>query len=90
MGIQTPSEVKFALIQAATARDDNLLNITELCKIAGVSRSGYYRWIDAAPVRALRDEQDEADFGLIVEAYNVRGYYRYVTTGFYPLQEYKK
>ena len=74
MGLQAPSEVKFAMIQAATAHDDNLLNITELCKIAGVSRSGYYRWLEAAPVRASRDDQDKVDFELIVEAYHVRGY----------------
>ena len=74
MGIKAPPEVKFAMIQAATAHDNNLLNISELCRLAGVSRSGYYRWLDAAPVRALREEQDKADFKLIVEAYNVRGY----------------
>jgi len=74
MGIQAPPEVKFAMIQAATAHDDNLLNISELCKIAGVSRSGYYRWLNAAPARDLREERDKADFELIVEAYNVRGY----------------
>ena len=74
MRIKVPPEVKFAMIKSATARDDNLLNIAELCKIAGVSRSGYYRWFNAAPVRALREKQDRADFELIVEAYNVRGY----------------
>jgi len=74
MGIKAPPDVKFAMIQAATAHDNNLLNISELCRLAGVSRSGYYRWLDAAPVRNLREEQDKADFGLIVEAYNVRGY----------------
>jgi transposase InsO family protein len=74
MGIKAPPEVKFAIIQAATAHDDNLLNISELCKLAKVSRSGYYRWLDAAPVRDMREEQDKADFKLIVEAYNVRGY----------------
>jgi transposase InsO family protein len=73
-GITAPPEVKFAMIRDATAHDGNLLNISELCKIAGVSRSGYYRWIDAAPVRATREKQDETDFELIVEAYNVRGY----------------
>jgi len=73
-GIKAPPEVKFAMIQAAAAHDNNLLNISELCRLAGVSRSGYYRWLDAAPVRALREEQDKADFKLIVEAYNVRGY----------------
>ena len=74
MGINAPPDVKFAMIQSATAHDNNLLNISELCKLAGVSRSGYYRWLDAAPVRDMRDEQDKTDFELIVEAYNVRGY----------------
>jgi len=74
MGIKAPAEVKFAMIQAATAHDNNLLNITELCNIAGVSRSGYYRWLNAAPIREQREESDTADFRLIVEAYNVRGY----------------
>jgi len=73
-GIKAPPEIKFAMIQAATAHDNNLLNISELCRLAGVSRSGYYRWLDAAPVRDLREKQDKADFKLIVEAYNVRGY----------------
>ena len=74
MGIKAPPEVKFAMIQAATAHDNNLLNISELCRLAGVSRSGYYRWLDAVPVRDLREEQDKADFKLIVETYSVRGY----------------
>jgi transposase InsO family protein len=74
MGIRAPSEVKFAMIRDATAHDDNLLNITELCKIAGVSRSGYYRWLEAAPLREMREDRDKADFELIVDAYNVRGY----------------
>ena len=74
MGITAPPEVKFAMIKAATAHDNNLLNISELCRLAGVSRSGYYRWLDATPVRVLREEQDKTDFKLIVEAYNVRGY----------------
>jgi len=74
MGITAPPEVKFAMIKTATAHDNNLLNISELCRLAGVSRSGYYRWLDAAPVRDLREEQDKLDFNLIVEVYNVRGY----------------
>jgi transposase InsO family protein len=74
MGIKAPPEVKFAMIQAATAHDDNLLSISELCRLAEVSRSGYYRWLDGAPVRDMREEQDKADFKQIVEAYNVRGY----------------
>ena len=74
MWIKAPPEVKFAMIQTATAHDDNLLSISELCRLAEVSRSGYYRWLDAAPVREMREEQDKTDFKLIVDAYNVRGY----------------
>lgn len=41
MGIQAPAEVKYRLIQEAIHLDDNVLNISALCKIACVSRSGY-------------------------------------------------
>ncbi len=62
MGIQAPAEVKFALIYEAIQQDDNELSISSLCGIAGVSRSGYYAWIKAAPIRQSRDDQDRADF----------------------------
>lgn len=74
MGIRTPAEVKFRLIQDAVSRDDNQLSIAKMCDIAGVSRSGYYNWIDKAPVRELRDKHDAEDFRLILEAYRFRGY----------------
>lgn len=45
MGIQAPAEVKYGLIHEAVRQDDNLLNISALCRIAGVSRSGYYAWL---------------------------------------------
>jgi len=57
-----------------TARDDNLLNISWLCKIAGVSRSGYYNWLASEAARRMREERDRADFELILKAYNYRGY----------------
>ena len=41
MGIQAPAEVKYSLIHEAIRQDDNALNISVLCRIAGVSRSGY-------------------------------------------------
>ena len=74
MGIQAPAEVKYRLIQEAIRLDDNLLNISTLCKIAGVSRSGYYAWIGAAPYRQSREEKDMADFVLVKQAYLFRGY----------------
>ena len=74
MGIQAPAEVKFRLIQEAISQDNNVLSVSNLCRIAGVSRSGYYAWLDAAPAREKRKNQDQADFQLILEAYRFRGY----------------
>jgi len=68
-----PAE-KFKIIKQMTLRDNNVLNITWLCKYAGVSRSGYYRWLDAAGVRTAQDEQDKEDFAVILSAYQYRGY----------------
>lgn len=55
-------------------RDNNLLNISWLCETAGVSRSGYYRWLNAIDIRALREKQDKENFEQILEAYKFRGY----------------
>lgn len=74
MGIQAPAEVKYRLIHEAIRRDDNVLNISALCRIAGVSRSGYYAWLEAAPHRQSREESDQADFAMVKEAYEFRGY----------------
>ena len=49
-------------------------SVKELCKTAGVSRSGYYAWIKAAPVRELMEEQNRQDFDLILKAYKQHGY----------------
>ncbi|MDR1261854.1 MAG: IS3 family transposase [Oscillospiraceae bacterium] len=57
-----------------TVRDNNLLNITTLCTVAGVSRSGYYTWLKAAKVRENREEGDQRDFNVILDAYKYRGY----------------
>ncbi len=66
--------IKFELISQMVAQDNNQMTVTELCAIAHVSRSGYYRWVDAAPKRAEREKADEADFELILWAYQKRGY----------------
>ena len=74
MGIQAPAEVKFALIYEAFRQDDNVLSISYMCQIAGVSRSGFYAWINAAPARKKRDDTDKADFEKVLEAFRFRGY----------------
>ena len=74
MGIQAAPEVKFALIREATLRDNNLLKISKMCEIAGVSRSGYYNWCASEGTRKVREDADKKDFDLILEAYKFRGY----------------
>ena len=68
------AEEKFKIIKEMTSRDNNLLNISELCEMAGVSRSGYYNWVKNVDKRKAREIKDEADFQLILQAYNYRGY----------------
>ena len=41
---------KFEVIQKTLQEADNQLNVSMLCDIAGVSRSGYYRWINAGVI----------------------------------------
>lgn len=69
-----PPQVKFEIIKSATERDNNLLSINKMCDIAGVSRSGYYNWLNSAEKRAERENKDKADFELVLEAYRFRGY----------------
>ena len=65
---------KFSVIRDTLAGESNVLTVTELCDIAGVSRSGYYTWLYAQQRRQLREAQDQADFQLILAAYRFRGY----------------
>ena len=74
MGIQAAPEVKFALIREATLQDNNLLKISKMCEIAGVSRSGYYNWCASEGSRQVWEDADKKDFDLILEAYKFRGY----------------
>ncbi|MDH7565764.1 MAG: hypothetical protein QHH06_04685, partial [Clostridiales bacterium] len=69
-----PASSKYAVIQEMTQRDNNLLNITWLCAAAGVSRSGYYHYLETEDLRRQREEQDQKDFLIILEAYQFRGY----------------
>ena len=45
-----------------------------MCEIAGVSRSGYYNWVNSEDARDKKKANDRADFELVLEAYNFRGY----------------
>lgn len=69
-----PANAKYAIIREMTMRDNNRLNLSWLCETAGVSRSGYYSYLQNEAKRQKREEADRNDFLLIVEAYKYRGY----------------
>ena len=64
----------FEIIHSTVQLSDNTLSIKDLCATAGVSRSGYYAWLKAAPIREAQELQDRKDFELILTAYKKRGY----------------
>ena len=68
------TQAKYEVIRSATERDGNLLSINRMCRIAGVSKSGYYGWLASAPLRESREADDQSDFDRIAEAYKFRGY----------------
>ena len=68
------SNNKFAIIHETIQKSNNQLSVKMLCEIAGVSRSGYYNWVNVEETRLSKEEQDRADFELILLAYNHRGY----------------
>lgn len=65
---------KFEIIHETINKANNTLSVTMLCEIAGVSRSGYYNWVASKEKRIEKEEQDRADFELILVAYTHRGY----------------
>lgn len=69
-----PASAKYAIIREMTQRDNNLLNIVWLCDAAEVSRSGYYHYLETEDIRQQREEQDQHDFLIILEAYQYCGY----------------
>lgn len=46
------SSFKFGIIRDTSMEKSNILTISELCEIAGVSRSGYYAWLISEQKRA--------------------------------------
>lgn len=64
----------FEIIEQTVHASADSISVKELCEIAGVSRSGYYAWLKAAPFREQQEEQDRSDFELILNAYKMHGY----------------
>lgn len=65
---------KYKLIHNTLRVSPGVFNISALCELAGVSRSGYYAWIKASPVHEAREAQDRDDFEIILTIYKKRGY----------------
>ena len=74
MLVNASPAIKYEIIHEVADKDGNMMNVKQLCEIAGVSRSGYYEWLKAEPARRERESLDEADFAEIVKAYRYRGY----------------
>lgn len=74
MGIQAPAKVMYGIINATLMQEGSQLDVSGLCRLAGVSRSGYYNWLKTADKRKQDEENDLADFQEILKAYNSRGY----------------
>lgn len=65
---------RFELIHEIMSTRGNILDLNDLYQTAGVSRSGYYKWIRSEDVRREKEEKDRADFELVLEAFKHRGY----------------
>lgn len=68
------SSYVFEIIHNSMRQSDNKMSVKTLCDMAGVSRSGYYAWLKAAPARERREQQDRDDFDLILTAFRMHGY----------------
>jgi hypothetical protein len=71
MNDSSDSSCVFEIINRTLQISDNSLSVSLLCSMAGVSRSGYYAWLKAAPVREAQEEQDRKDFDLILSVYTL-------------------
>ena len=70
---QTTKTQRFAPAER-TAQANPGIAIAPLRAGLGVSRSGYYRWLKAAPARHARAERDRRDAGLVAGAFRSHGF----------------
>lgn len=66
--VNQPSE-KFRLIHDLATAAEAEFSVSYLCEIAGVSRSGYYRWVSCASSRLHREQADYEEHLLIKEIF---------------------
>ncbi|MBW4829212.1 MAG: IS3 family transposase [Clostridiaceae bacterium] len=66
--------VIFKLIQEIISKYNFKNMVSHLCKVAEVSRSGYYRYIESSKNRDVREQRDLQLKEAILKAFNHRGY----------------
>lgn len=66
----------FELIYELMNSGEKFMTVSELCKVLNVSRSGYYNWLKGAEAREKREQQDQADFSLILDAHKAHGRFK--------------
>jgi putative transposase len=66
--VDRPSK-KYEVIQELVVTKESGFNVAYLCEIAGVSRSGYYRWLNYAPKRAEKEKNDYEQHLVIKEIF---------------------
>ena len=64
----------FKLIESIILRFNHKNIVSHLCKVSGVSRSGYYRYLKTKDLRLQRDKLDEKVRDNILKAFNYKGY----------------
>lgn len=66
--VSRPSE-KFQLIYDLVTAEGAGFSVSYLCEVAGVSRSGYYRWASCSSSRLQRDQVDYEEYMLVEEIF---------------------
>lgn len=66
------TQEKYKVIKSLREKHGKILQISQLCDFADVSRSGYYHYLDYSAVETPKSKQDEADFALILKAYQFK------------------
>lgn len=66
------SNRKFQLIHDLVSKPDNQLKVSHLCKLAHVTRSGYYNWLSNMDSRNEHEQKDRADFSKFLRHINLR------------------
>ena len=64
----------FVLIESLVKKLSSKPILSHLCKLSGVSRSGYYNYLKSKNNSKKREEQDEITKNNVLKAFNYRGY----------------